>query len=230
MTYIGNFAEDSVIAIPPFHTNDGSGGLVAPSSALEAADVKIFKDGSDVEKTSTNGLTMTSPFTGTVGQHRLIVDTSNDTGDAGWWVAGSDYSVVLNPDETVDSQTVGATLATFGIQNRYQMPAIDYRLGAVVSYDGTTLKVALWGEENGVLQTDYISATDVELWRADTDAQIADLGNDTSDSTNGVFHVAKAVALADWPVNVDCYIMATLTDDASTARTALSGVVRVLTS
>lgn len=115
--YKGDYLEDSTIRIS-FTTNDGNGGAVAPSSAFEAADIKIFKDGSDTEKTATDGLTMTSPFNATTGLHQLIIDTSDDTNDAGFWVTGSDYSIVLDPDETVDGQTVVAEIASFSIENR----------------------------------------------------------------------------------------------------------------
>ena len=119
MNYLGDFVEDDIIYIY-FTTTDSDGGLVAPSSAFEAADVKIFKDGSDTEKTSTDGLTMTSPFNGVTGLHALAIDTNNNTNDSGWWVTGVDYSVILDPsDETVDSQTVAAVLATWSCENRF---------------------------------------------------------------------------------------------------------------
>jgi len=118
MNYLGDFAEDATVEIP-FTTNDGSGGAIAPSTAFEAADVKIYKDGSATQKTATDGLTLTSPFDSITGLHHLTIDTSNDTNDAGFWVAGSEYMVVLDPsDETVDDQTVAAVLATFSIENR----------------------------------------------------------------------------------------------------------------
>jgi len=118
MKWIGDFAEDATVYIF-FTTHDASGGAVAPSSAFEAADVDIYKNNSATQKTSTNGVTMTSPFDGTTGLHLLAIDTSNDTGDAGFWATGTDYTVVLTPDETVASQTVVSVLAQFSIENRY---------------------------------------------------------------------------------------------------------------
>jgi hypothetical protein len=118
MNYIGDFAEDATVRIV-LTTNDGSGGTVAPSSAFEAADFIIYKNGSATQKTSTNGITCTSPFDSVTGLHTLEIDTSNDTGDTGFWTTGADYWVVATPDETVDSQTVIGVIATFSIQNRY---------------------------------------------------------------------------------------------------------------
>ncbi len=122
MDYLGDFAEDATVYFA-FSTSDGSGGAVAPSSALEAADVVIYKNNSATQKTSTNGVTMTSPFDSVTGLHFLTIDTSNDTGDSGFWETGSDYTVVLTPDETVDSQTIVSVLGQFSIQNRYK--AVD---------------------------------------------------------------------------------------------------------
>jgi hypothetical protein len=131
MQYLGDFAEDATVRYY-LTTNDSNGAPVAPSSAFEAADFIIYKDGSATQKTSVNGITMTSPFDALTGLHLLEIDTSNDTGDAGFWVTGSDYIVVASPDETVDSQSVRAALFQFSIENRYDSQTGDSyaRLGA----------------------------------------------------------------------------------------------------
>lgn len=81
-----------------------TGVVVAPSSAFVAADFKIYKDGSATEKTSTNGITVTSPFDSQTGAHLVEIDTSNSTGDSGFWASGSAYRVVLSTAKTVDSK------------------------------------------------------------------------------------------------------------------------------
>lgn len=118
MSFVGDIVEDATIEIP-FTTNDSNGGAVAPSSAFEAADIDIYKDGGATQKTTTNGITMNSPFDSVTGLHLVSIDTSNDTGDASFWETGSNYIVVLNPDETVDGQTVVAVVGQFSIQNRH---------------------------------------------------------------------------------------------------------------
>lgn len=85
-----------------FTTNDGDGAPVAPSSAFSASDFRVYKDGSATQKTSTNGITVTSPFDSVVGRHLIEIDTSNDTDDAGFWALGSEYSVEINSAKTVD--------------------------------------------------------------------------------------------------------------------------------
>jgi len=119
MNWLGDYEEDFTTVAVFFTTHDSAGAPVAPLSAFEEADVKIYKDGNAAEKTSTNGLTMTSPFDSITGLHRLLIDTSNDTGDASFWQAGHVYSVVLSPDtETVNSQTVLRVIGTFGLALR----------------------------------------------------------------------------------------------------------------
>ncbi len=105
MSYIGDYAEDSTIRLD-LTSHASAGGPIAPSSAFEASDFKIFKNDSATAKTTTNGITVTSTFASITGLHHVAIDTSDDTGDAGFWEKGADYLVVLDPDETVDSQNV----------------------------------------------------------------------------------------------------------------------------
>jgi hypothetical protein len=97
-----------------FTTHDTDGAPIAPSSAFEAADVRIYKDGSATQRSSEAGYTMTSPFDTVTGLHLLSVDLSDNT-DAGFYAAGSQYSVILVPDETVDAFAVVRVLADFRI-------------------------------------------------------------------------------------------------------------------
>lgn len=97
-----------------FTTHAASGAAVAPSTAFEAADLDVYKDGSSTPRSSANGITMTSPFNSTTGLHHVDMDLSDNT-DAGFYAAGSVYEVVLTPDETVDSLTVVKVVARFTI-------------------------------------------------------------------------------------------------------------------
>lgn len=100
-----------------FTTTDSNGAPVAPSSAFVAADFRIYKDGSATEKTTTNGITVTSPFDSVVGRHLIEIDTSNATGDVGFWASGSAYFVELNTAKTVNSQTVsGLEVGSFSLE------------------------------------------------------------------------------------------------------------------
>jgi hypothetical protein len=115
MNYLGDFADNSVVDIY-FTTHDKDGAAVAPSSAFENTDIRIYKNGSATQKTTVNGITMTSPFDALVGLHLLQIDTGNDTGDVGFWAIGSEYVVVLSPDETVDTENVIKVIGSFSIE------------------------------------------------------------------------------------------------------------------
>ena len=160
MNYIGDFTLDATVYIY-FTTHDKDGGAVAPLTAFENSDVRIYKNGSGDQKTAVDGLTMTSPFDSIVGLHCLAIDTSNDTNDAGWWVAGSEYMVVLSPDtETIDTETALSVLATFSIERNLGAQA---RLKAVPAVDLTKI--------NGAAQT----AT-LDTIKAETVLIVADTG------------------------------------------------------
>lgn len=114
MNFLGDFPEDFATVTCMFTTHQADGAPVAPLTAFEAADVLIYKNGNAAQKTSTNGVTMTSPFDSVTGLHCVVIDTSNDTGDAGFWVAGAQYTLVLSPDtETVDGIAVAKVLGSF---------------------------------------------------------------------------------------------------------------------
>jgi hypothetical protein len=102
-----------------FVTRNSSGGAVAPSTAFENADIEIYKNGGAVQRASDVGITMTSPFDTVTGLHLLEIDLSDNT-DAGFWSSGSNYHVTIQPDETVDGQTVVEVLAQFSIESATQ--------------------------------------------------------------------------------------------------------------
>lgn len=119
MTWLGEYPEDFTTVVCLFTTHAADGSPVAPSTAFEAADVIIYKNGSATQKTTTNGITMTSPFDSIVGLHAVAIDTSNDTGDSGFWTSGGGdvFNIVLSPDtETVAGLTALKVIGQFGIE------------------------------------------------------------------------------------------------------------------
>ena len=114
--WLGDFPEDHTTVTCMFTTHASTGAPVAPSTAFEAADIRIYKNGNAAQKTTDNGVTMTSPFDSLTGVHCVTIDTSNDTGDGGFWVTGAVYTLVLSPDETVDSVAVAKVVGQFGIE------------------------------------------------------------------------------------------------------------------
>ncbi len=116
MTFLGDYPEDFATVTCMFTTHAADGSPINASSDFENSDFKIFKNGSPNEKTTTNGITVTSTFDGETGLHCMVIDTSNDTGDSGFWTAGSVYTIVIdNPGETVDGTSIIKVIGTFTI-------------------------------------------------------------------------------------------------------------------
>lgn len=117
MRYLGDFRVGATVHCL-FSSANQTGGRAAFSDALEVGDVRVYKNGSSTERSSTAGFTVTSAFDSLVGVHLVSIDTSDNT-DAGFYAPGNDYTIVLYPDtETVDSQAPAAILAQFSIENR----------------------------------------------------------------------------------------------------------------
>lgn len=123
-----------------FTTTDANGAPVAPSSAFTTSDFRIYKDGSATEKSTTNGITVTSPFDSVTGRHLIEIDTSNSTGDSGFWASGSMYTVELNTAKTVNSQAVsGLEIGSFSIE----LQTVDVRKvgGTAITQSGGRMEV-----------------------------------------------------------------------------------------
>jgi hypothetical protein len=121
MSQFRNLAEDATMEVY-IDTIDSTGAPVAPSSAFVASDFAIYKNGSATAKATTNGITVVSPFNGEVGTHLLIIDTSNNTGDAGFWTTGGRYQAKFNTAKTVGGVSIdGRKLrdGAFGIQSEW---------------------------------------------------------------------------------------------------------------
>jgi hypothetical protein len=138
MDYVGNFGEDATVYL--WFTTTLNGALAAPSDDFEAADLAI-RHTVGTAKATTNGITVTTNVGGLIGLHVAAVDTSNDTGDAGYWTVSRDYMAVLNPDtETVAGFEVVGGPWQWSIENRATSGAAP---SAAVVAD------AVWDEARG---------------------------------------------------------------------------------
>ncbi len=115
LNYKGDFEEDSVVFIF-FDTFDKDGASVSPST-FTVSDIEVFKDDDLTQRITTDGITIDEDHDGSVGIHMIRLDTNNNTGDAGFWVAQADYLVVVNAI-TIDTETVRFIAGTFSIENR----------------------------------------------------------------------------------------------------------------
>jgi hypothetical protein len=171
-----------------FSTHQGAGGNVAPVSAFEAADIRIYRaaDGaafSNTQRSSANGITMTSPFDTLVGVHDVDIDLTDNT-DAGFYASGYLYSVMLAPDETIDGETItGVVLAYFEIGP--QPPS------------AADIADAVWDEDLTGHTTPDSAGLLLGTAGATTDAQIADkiLGRSLAGGADGGRTVQDALRL-----------------------------------
>ena len=130
MQYLGDFAEDATVYIF-FATAAADGGREGFSSALETADVEVIKDGSTTG--STAGVTITNDFDSKTGIHKIEVDMSADA----FYATGSDYALLVYPDETIDSQSVAGVVAQWSCENRFRdidAPKKNVALNDIVFY------------------------------------------------------------------------------------------------
>lgn len=114
MDFLGDYGTSDTVYVY-FSTNAADGSAVAPSSAFETSDFRIYKNGSNTQRASASGWTVTSPFDSVTGLHLFAIDL-NDNTDSGFYAPGNVYTSILVPDdETVDSVSVVAPLAQFTI-------------------------------------------------------------------------------------------------------------------
>ena len=118
--YLGDFAADSNIYLQ--WSSFANTGASVTATGFANTDVLVFKNGSAVSKVSSNSLYITTDFSGNTGLHHIRIDTSDNSGDIGFYAAGADYQVAV-ADITIDAQTVRTWMGQFSIENRYAAPA-----------------------------------------------------------------------------------------------------------
>lgn len=94
-----------------------STGASSAMTGLATSDIKVYKNGGTTERASASGYTLLDTdgldFDGVTGLNGFSIDLADNT-TAGFWTAGSDYTVVVST-VTVDSQTVSYIAGTFRI-------------------------------------------------------------------------------------------------------------------
>lgn len=126
MDALGNVAVGSTIHIS-FDTHDKKGGRVNFDAAIEAADIRIYKDGGTTERASVAGITVSEGFDSLVGLHQVSIDLSDDT-DPGFYTKGSFFKVAIYPDETLDGENVSKWIGSFRIEDETIAKTVHDRL------------------------------------------------------------------------------------------------------
>jgi hypothetical protein len=195
-------------------THDTTGALVAPSSAFANTDFRIYKDGSSAEKTTTNGITVTSPFDSITGKHLIEIDTSNSTGDVGFWAAGSEYRVEVNSAKTVASVvqsgvTVGRFRLTSADSLRTDSTAVTALtrgiVAGVVGSSSTTTVINLTSTELGLSVSDQVKGRVLIYNKDTTTAALRGQGAPILSSTTTSITVAAGDAFTTSPASGDAF-------------------------
>jgi hypothetical protein len=168
MVHYGDIHEDETIYMV-WGSYDGGTGASITQTGLIAGDVKIFKDGGVAEKASTDGITVSNDFDTRTGLHLISIDTSNDTGAAGFWVAQAEYQVAIDA-VTIDGQTVRFWVGSFSIENR---PADLTRINTVAQ-TATLDDIEAQTDDIGVAGAGLTAVPWNSAWDAQVESEVAD--------------------------------------------------------
>lgn len=116
-----------VNTIVDFKWNTSATGGASITRSTDGS-IRIYKNNSTTERSSSSGITDSEDFDGLTGVHHLRIDLSDDA-DPGFYAAGNDYFVVLQ-GAVIDTQSVNYCFAHFSIENRN--PQVD-----VTKFGGT---------------------------------------------------------------------------------------------
>lgn len=159
MICFGNVPAGSVLPIM-FNTFAGATGASITMTGIAVTDIEVYKGVSMTQRSSDNGYTLLDTdgidLDGVTGIQGFSIDLG-DNSDAGFFAAGSFYTVVV-ASITVDSQTVNQVAATFRIvaaEGTAGVPVADatrwnnlatVALPAVPTVAGRSIDVAATGE------------------------------------------------------------------------------------
>jgi hypothetical protein len=129
MIYLGDFALNQTVA-GWFPTRLATGARGDPSSALETTDIRVYKSGSDTERASQSGYTVSSTKDSMTGIVYWSIDLSDDTTAGFFKTPGVEYAVVFYPDETIDSLNVSSVVGLFSVgRPTVTMPVVGMAQG-----------------------------------------------------------------------------------------------------
>jgi hypothetical protein len=139
--YYGDYPANHTAVCIPFGTFAAATGANSVTTNFAAADVVIFKDGSATERTSANGITVTTSFNSITGGQMIVIDLSDNT-DSGFYAAGHEFSVFVGPI-TVDGQTLTFPVAAFSIERALGALAVAKAIKVISDAIGATAAARL---------------------------------------------------------------------------------------
>lgn len=164
--YLGDFTTSNTayVYFNTFDSNDPSASVTL--TGLAVGDIKIYKNGSVTERSSTSGYTLLDTdgidFDGNTGIHGFSIDLSDNT-DAGFFAAGGEYTIVV-ASVTVDAATVNFVAGSFSIERTGGALALLKGTNSLADIEGKidTLTTNLATVDTVVdgIQTDLSNGTD----------------------------------------------------------------------
>lgn len=167
MINLGDFAATDTIYVP-FCTYDADGASVT-ATGLAVTDIEIYKNGSTTQRSSDAGYTLLDTdgldFDSVTGLHGFSVDLSDNT-DAGFFVAGAQYWLVVSAITVVGQTVTFAYYFTIGKTLAAVNTAIDTAISelSVAAPTATpTIRTALMLLYMALRNKTVVSNTDGEL-------------------------------------------------------------------
>lgn len=160
--------------------------------------IRIYKNDSTTERSSAAGITDTEDLDTQTGVHHLKIDLSDNT-DAGFYVAGSDYFVVLN-GAVIDTKTVNVPLAQFSIGKK---PENQSTVRGVVTTGATTTSIPTSSLSPAAAVTDQFKGRIVVFDNDTATANLRGQGSDITGSTSG--GTLTVTALTTAPASGDTF-------------------------
>lgn len=136
MTYYGDFPTSHTAVCMVFDTFAASTGAPTATTNFANTDIQIYKDGGTTQRSSANGIVVSTSFDGSTGLQMVTIDLSDNT-DAGFYAAGHEYQVAV-ADITADGQTLRFWLGCFSIERANGVLAL--LKGNAVKVDVNTIK------------------------------------------------------------------------------------------
>lgn len=188
--YLGDYPTSATVDMK-WNTRGADGASITRATD---GSIRIYKDNSATERSSSNGITDTEDFDSLTGVHHLRIDLSDNT-DAGFYAAGHEYHVVLAA-ATIDGETVNAMLAHFSIERSGGVLATLKSVvssGRVLVSTGILKNTALAGFEFEMIDSsDHFSpktGLTVTAERSIDGAAYASCANSASEVSDGTYTI-----------------------------------------
>lgn len=201
MNYLGDYLVNQTVHVK-FHTFSSAGASITISN-FAVGDIRVYKNDSTVERSSTAGYTLMDTdgidLDGVTGIHGFKIDLSNNT-DSGFFASGNDYTIVVGPF-TCDTQTVNFVAGHFSIENRN--PGLRGLVRGVCTTGGSTTSIVTSSLLPAAAVADQFKGRVVIFDKETTTANLRGQATDiTGSSSGGVLTVA---ALTTAPASGDTF-------------------------